>query len=493
MNDDKYGLYGTEYAAAIDHAVEQLPTIQQGMSLTDVNGYRYQVQRDMGAGFYYEPYGGRWQPRNPQPPKGRIPGEIPKFEYPLLGELAAVMLGADPEFFLRGKDGRVIESGKVLPKQGLLQDVGGGSAKGLVLDGVQVELNTSAYHCRERLCAELRSHFANLREYLKQQGQGVTANLQERVLELSEEEHKRLSDEAKKLGCKPSFNAYDKKASISVNPETYLKRSASGHIHLGLGRNTITGVESVLYQNRERLVPLLDILLGNTCVLIDRDPMNAERRQVYGRAGEYRLPLHGLEYRTLSNFWLRSYPLASFVLGTARIACHVLAHTLTTKSTMDNSAVTLGHVAIPQDQLKVWQGSAYEYKYYKSQAFDFESALLKLVDLDAVRRAINENNFDLAYRNWQQVATFLERHTWGPSHSHFSLHAGMIEPFEYFIREIDLHGLEFWFPTDPIEHWINEHIPGVGWERFIEDVVPAKQKEEALKASVTASAKRMAA
>ena len=49
------------------------------------------------------------------------------------------------------------------------------------------------------------------------------------------------------------------------------------------------------------------------------------RRQFYGLAGEFRLPPHGLEYRTLSNFWLYHRSLAHLVFGVARAAfCYAL-------------------------------------------------------------------------------------------------------------------------------------------------------------------------
>src|SRR5262249_35468363 len=45
---------------------------------------------------------------------------------------------------------------------------------------------------------------------------------------------------------------------------------------------------------------------------------NPIRRQFYGRAGEYRLPRHGLEYRTLGNAWLYHPAWTQLLFETAR-------------------------------------------------------------------------------------------------------------------------------------------------------------------------------
>jgi hypothetical protein len=49
---------------------------------------------------------------------------------------------------------------------------------------------------------------------------------------------------------------------------------------------------------------MLDATIGVMSVLLFRNPEEKQRREFYGRAGEYRLPPHGLEYRVLSNAWL---------------------------------------------------------------------------------------------------------------------------------------------------------------------------------------------
>ena len=96
------------------------------------------------------------------------------------------------------------------------------------------------------------------------------------MVEVDKAELDSLSEASRRLGCGPSLNAHDKTASINVDASTYLKRSAGGHIHLG-------GVHNYPYYTPDHLATLMDIIVGNTCVMIDRDPNAAERRKVYGR------------------------------------------------------------------------------------------------------------------------------------------------------------------------------------------------------------------
>lgn len=338
---------------------------------------------------------------------------------------AGLSFGCDPELFIESK-GKVIGAERVIGKEGIDTEY---SQRAFVLDGVQIELNPRPHFCRQELGREIAVAFRALKAKLASMGDmELTASFRA-VVEVDADELESLSDAAKLLGCGPSLNKYDPKATISVDP-TYRTRSAGGHIHLGLHTNT------PLFQQRERLIPLLDVLLGNTSVMIDREPLAAKRREVYGRAGEYRLPEHGIEYRTLSNFWLRSYPLMSFVMGMTRLAASVL-HT-----------TTLEHTA----------------------RWDAESDLLKRVDLEKVARAINTNDLALAKENWQGVREFIAS---CPIYGGASLDSTLLDRFDVFLQGVESGGLEKWFPADPMEHWTKVSLYSTGWELFLHGIRPA--------------------
>jgi hypothetical protein len=76
-------------------------------------------------------------------------------------------------------------------------------------------------------------------------------------------------------------------------------RSAGGHIHLGAdflkkGYNSWTAAR------------LMDLFAGIPSIFLDNDPSSKKRKEIYGKSGRFRFTSYGIEYRSLSNFWLAS-------------------------------------------------------------------------------------------------------------------------------------------------------------------------------------------
>ena len=108
--------------------------------------------------------------------------------------------------------------------------------------------------------------------------------------ELSDED---LSNPAAHVfGCDPDWNCWK----LRPNPRPFSPnvrlRSAGGHIHIG---GKFTKAE------KNHLGRYCDLYLGLPSVLEDKD---TKRRALYGQAGAIRFKPYGVEYRTLSNYWL---------------------------------------------------------------------------------------------------------------------------------------------------------------------------------------------
>ena len=327
--------------------------------------------------------------------------------------------GADPEIFLT-EGGKIVGAETVLPGDGLGVECG----NRVMSDGVQAELQPLPSVCRVALASNITACYKQLSQCFRAKRRREIAINFSKVIRMSRTDLNALSEKARILGCEPSFNVYTGgQSDLTINPARSLIRSAAGHIHLGLSRPT---------QNQkawiDSMVRALDLIVGNTCVLIDRDPANVVRRKVYGRAGEFRLPPHGIEYRTLSNFWLHSYQLMSLVMGLVDVAVNV-AHV---------EDVTVR---------------------------DF----LTTVNHRRVARAINTNNVALAQTNFDEyVRPILER----VRVDRKGLCASRLPAFDYFVRKIGEEGLNFWFPFDPVTHWLHRPDPyRSGWESFMAGVV----------------------
>jgi hypothetical protein len=372
-------------------------------------------------------------------------------------------LGADPEAFVKKGD-MIVASETVLPPAGL---------PGVVRDGVQVEFHPVPFTCRANLANSLAGDIKVLHNHLKRGGADYSICLTP-VVELSEAEMAALPPNARVLGCQPSLNIYDPGATVNV-PANYPIRSAGGHIHIGLtghvdGRANGGYPKLHTKANAVRIIQAMDILVGNTCVLLDRDKMQPIRREVYGRAGEYRLPSYGVEYRTLSNFWLQAHPLWSLVGGLTKLVVGIF----TTEE--------MG-VYVPSGEKDAWGYDTFHY----SREFSPYDELLKRVSPEQVRKAIDQNDVKLAWDNWQGVRDWIETHV--PTQD-CGLSTTRCAAFEHVARTIQAkaeetggNGLDaFWTPG--VNQWLNltdQH--NYGWESFIDKIkVPTKKKDGELNA-----------
>ena len=100
------------------------------------------------------------------------------------------------------------------------------------------------------------------------------------------------------FGCEPDYNAYSKKANPKPHPSHRGMRSAGGHIHVETDKHIL------------KVVKAMDFFLAVPAVLMDN---GLERKQLYGKAGAFRPKPYGVEYRTLSNFWIFSPKLIDWV------------------------------------------------------------------------------------------------------------------------------------------------------------------------------------
>jgi len=372
-----------------------------------------------------------------------------KLKFPKL-ELIQPLLGSDPEFFLR-KKGKIIESTKVIPLSGMSYNQW--SYNRVVCDGVQAELHTGP-----QICREVYSHrIAEVLNYTKNKLNDINVTIDfSGVIKLSDKELRNLSKYSKKFGCAPSKNVYFKDDKIKVDASKYPYRSAGGHIHLSFEEDSC--IES-LRENPVLVVKLLDIICGNTLVMVDRDPMQIERRKVYGKAGEYRMPKHGIEYRVPSNFWLGSYPLFGLTMGLAR------------------QAVLVANAMIE-----------FETNYDKLHPY---RVIFDLVNEADIIEAINTNNFDLAKSNFDKIKDVLLKmvpREDGAS-SFLPITKSNIKEFEYFVNRINKYGLSYWFSNDKLFNWIKCYNSGrwVGWETFSRTEVRKDMKKSAFNSKCTFS------
>jgi hypothetical protein len=100
--------------------------------------------------------------------------------------------------------------------------------------------------------------------------------------------------EAQEFGCDRDYDAYDPKNPCIVNKDGLDPgfRTAGGHVHIG---------HQTALEYPELTILACDLFLGLPSIIMDKD---SKRRLLYGKASRYRIQPWGVEYRTLSNFWI---------------------------------------------------------------------------------------------------------------------------------------------------------------------------------------------
>jgi Phage phiEco32-like COOH.NH2 ligase-type 2 len=196
--------------------------------------------------------------------------------------------GCDPEIFVEGA------KGKIIPARSYLQSKK--QSPKVFYDGIQAEFCPEGRTCLEELCTRIRQGLKEVLTAAQVKNPKAKLTIKSSV-KLTQAEMDKLEDEDLIFRCSNSLNIYE---DSGEQPEArqYPWRFVGGHVHVGCREKTKPGVKAI--------VKALDGILGVAGVSLAANFDNPERRRMYGKAGEIRLPKHGLEYRVLSNYWLAS-------------------------------------------------------------------------------------------------------------------------------------------------------------------------------------------
>lgn len=213
-----------------------------------------------------------------------------------------ILVGADPEMFLRDpKTGMFTSAHGVIPgSKELPFKVDKGAVQ---VDGMAVEFNINPAEDEDAFVGNIQTVMQTLRAMCS--GFDVVA---EPVADFPLEYIQSQPDEARELGCDPDYNAYTGMANVKPNGNLPM-RTASGHVHIGFEDGV--DADTLDHDNNCRTVAQqMDFFLGLPSLFWDDDQ---RRRVMYGNPGCYRRKVYGVEYRTLSNAWLRSEELMRYV------------------------------------------------------------------------------------------------------------------------------------------------------------------------------------
>jgi len=233
-----------------------------------------------------------------------------------------ITFGSDPEFMLQDVDGNLKSAIGVVPgSKTKRHDLGDGHAA--YFDNVLAECSIRPGTSADDAVESHKECFQRYAQLVNPYRLTVRASGEYPAAECA---HK----EAQRFGCDPEFCAYEL---AIIDPPTCagLFRSAGGHIHIGFNggadftKNQVAADVNV-YElnvavgwNRLSVIRMADLFIGIPSLFLDKDPTSRTRRKLYGVAGSHRpCELYGVEYRSLSNFWLARPSLVRLMYGLAQ-------------------------------------------------------------------------------------------------------------------------------------------------------------------------------
>lgn len=195
--------------------------------------------------------------------------------------------------------------------------VGGTKSKPLSLqkgvkvqeDNVLVEFNIKPANSYEELYNNLQTALEVVTKHVKTKNSDLDLSIQASNYM---DPFELVLPEAKEFGCDPEVIVWsNNKYTACCSPENTL-RTAGGHIHVGY--------DEVLKSTNQKIIKYLDVNLGLPSLFLDFDD---DRRELYGKSGSYRNKPYGVEYRTLSNFWINDLNLCKWVFETCEKAISI--------------------------------------------------------------------------------------------------------------------------------------------------------------------------
>lgn len=202
-------------------------------------------------------------------------------------------LGADPELFMQDAAGSFLSAIDLIggsKREPRPLPIGDGFA--VQEDNVAVEYNIPPSDSPEAFVNNIQRAMSYLSDEVARLGAkfvnvSATADFPEQQL---------MHPKAQEFGCDPDFNAWlGGKRNPRPKAANAALRSCGGHVHVG---HKFANRKAV-----QEFTKHLDLFLSVPAQIMDHGQL---RKELYGKAGAFRYKPYGMEYRSLSNFWVFS-------------------------------------------------------------------------------------------------------------------------------------------------------------------------------------------
>lgn len=219
-----------------------------------------------------------------------------------------ILIGGDPELFVSKRGEPVSAFGMIPGTKDNPHIIDEGAVQ---VDGMALEVNLPPAQTEQQFQKGLDDVLAALHAMIPKNHEFLITP----SVTFSQEVMDSTPEEAKVLGCDPDFNADTGNMNAAPVASDNI-RAAGGHIHVGWTHNHDV-LDPTHLDACRTLVKLMDIFLWVPSNVIDMDQL---RRHSYGRRGAFRPKPYGVEYRTLSNFWIKHPDLTSWAWKQTHLA-----------------------------------------------------------------------------------------------------------------------------------------------------------------------------
>lgn len=215
----------------------------------------------------------------------------------------AITLGSDPELALFDvKQNKIVSSIPVL-KTDKYDPIKLGRGMKMYADNVLVEFSFNPSKTSRGLISSFKRVFQSAQDKLGHNYRIIPKaahNFSKKEL------IPQFGIDPQQIGCNPSFDAWTQ----SVNdPEPFKDGLRTGSAHFHVGNEKLKD-----FNTRIKAIKLLDIFVGLSSVIFDKDLTSKKRRFLYGKSSEHRPTPYGLEYRCLGPYSIISPKITQLVL-----------------------------------------------------------------------------------------------------------------------------------------------------------------------------------
>lgn len=221
-----------------------------------------------------------------------------------------ITIGCDPEVFLKNPSGKFVSAHDIIP--GHKEDPFPVALGAIQPDGVSAEFNIDPAKTSDEFVTNIATVMQQMENFIKSMKPDLSIAI-EPTATFDQSYFSELPEVAVLLGCSPDFSAYTQRPNEKPHTDEPF-RTGAGHIHVGWGANMRGPVH---FQTCCDLVKQLDAVLYVQSLLWDDDD---KRRSLYGTIGAFRPKPYGVEYRPLSNAFLKTINIQRWVFDATKYA-----------------------------------------------------------------------------------------------------------------------------------------------------------------------------